>query len=307
MPASDVRFALIDLEHMGRPESLAAYLIETGEGPVVVDPGPAVTLPRLHADLAQRGYRPGDLTALLLTHIHLDHAGASGTLARENPALRVHVHEKGAPHLVDPARLIGSATRLYGERMERLWGEIAAVPRHQVVSLAGGERLRLGGRKIEVAYTPGHAWHHVSYFDPETETAFVGDTGGVFGPPPRPPLPIVLPATPPPDFDLPAWLDSIERILRWTPVRLALTHFGIASDPTRHFEELSQGLVEWTGYAREALELPGPDESRQAAFVEKVRGWISMRMAPGEVEGFLSGIAIGADWQGLSRYLKRPD
>ena len=154
-----------------------------------------------------------DVTALLLTHIHLDHAGATGSLVRENPALRVYVHERGAPHLVDPSKLLASASLLYGDAMERLWGEVSPVPASALTVLKGGERIEEGGRQLEVAYTPGHASHHVSYFNADTGIAFVGDTGGIKivenG--------YVLPPTPPPDINLEAWDESLRTIEAWRP------------------------------------------------------------------------------------------
>ena len=162
-----------------------------------------------------------DVTALLITHIHLDHSGSAGTLVRENPNLRVLVHANGAAHLVDPGRLLASATRLYGDEMDRLWGEVAPVPAQALVVLKGGERIEEGGRSLEVAYTPGHASHHVSYFAPDAGIAFVGDTAGVKVAPEGD----VLPPTPPPDVDLEAWDDSLARIERWRPESLFLDPF----------------------------------------------------------------------------------
>jgi glyoxylase-like metal-dependent hydrolase (beta-lactamase superfamily II) len=301
MAAPDATYALIDLLHMGRPQSVAACLIETAEGPIVLDPGPSATMPRLRAGLAERGYEVGDLSALLLTHIHLDHAGASGTIARENPRVRVHVHEIGAPHLADPSKLLSSATRLYGDKMQELWGEVAPVPAHQLVVLKGGEQLSLGGRGFEVAYTPGHAWHHVSYFDRESGTAFVGDTAGLMSPR----LPCVLPVTPPPDFDLEAWLDSMHRIRQWRPGEIVLTHYGPSTDPERHLEELRSGLLAWAEYARDSLLLTGTDEGRIRWFIAELTGWIVGRVAPERATKFLAGAGPEACWHGLARYWRK--
>jgi len=200
---------LIDVEHLGRPRVIGCW--EVGE--VLVDPGPESTLQTLLAKLGER-----TPSALLLTHIHLDHAGASGALVERFPGLEVYVHERGAPHLIDPSRLIDSATRLYGGDMDRLWGEIVPVPEANLRVLAGGERI-FGGA-FEVAYTPGHASHHVSYL--HAGCAFVGDTGGVRITPGS----VAIPPTPPPDIDLEAWQESIERIRAWAPERLAFTHCG---------------------------------------------------------------------------------
>lgn len=291
-------YSLIDLEHMGRPESLAACLLETTDGPLVIDPGPTSTLPRLRAGLEAQGYQIADLSALLLTHIHLDHAGGSGTIARENPRVRVYVHEAGAPHLVDPAKLLNSATRLYGARMDELWGEVAPVPAGRVSPLTGGERLSLGGRLLEVAYTPGHAWHHVSYFEPESGVAWVGDTAGVMSPR----LPCVLPVTPPPDFDLEAWLASIHRIRQWEPKEILLTHYGPSTEPAHHLEELRSGLLVWAEHARDSLSVTGTDQDRIRWFVQALEGWIEGRVAPERASKFLAGAGPEACWQGLTRY-----
>jgi glyoxylase-like metal-dependent hydrolase (beta-lactamase superfamily II) len=300
MANRDGRYHVIDLQHLGRPESIAACVLRTNDGPVLIDPGPASTLPALRGGLERLGFREADLHAILLTHIHLDHAGGSGTLARANPRLNVYVHTRGAPHLIDPSKLVGSATRLYGDRMEELWGEIGPVPAQQVVRLDGGEILGLGARRIEVAYTPGHAWHHVSYFDAANGTAYVGDTAGLAGPR----LPVVLPVTPPPDFHLEEWLGSIDRILAWQPTELMLTHFGSSGDPRRHLEALRQGLREWCEFVEGTLALDGTDEERIRMFVEMLRGWIRGK-APAELaERYLNGAGPEACWQGIARYFR---
>lgn len=302
MATRDGRYHVIDLKHLGRPDSIAACVLRTADGPLLVDPGPASTLPALRSGLEQLGLREADLAALLLTHIHLDHAGASGTLARANPRLKVYVHARGAHHLVDPTKLINSATRLYGERMDELWGEIAPVPESRVVVLDGGEILRFGNRRIEVAYTPGHAWHHVSYFDAEAGTAYVGDTAGLAGPQ----LPVVLPVTPPPDFDLAEWLGSIDRILSWNPAELVLTHFGGSGDPRQHLAALRQGLMEWCDFVEGTLALDGSDEDRTRMFGEMLRGWIRGKAPDQLAEQYLAGAGPDACWQGMARYFRTP-
>jgi glyoxylase-like metal-dependent hydrolase (beta-lactamase superfamily II) len=162
-----------DLDFLGVPRIIATVVVHGPGGAAIIDPGPSSTLPALRAALAGAGLAVADLRAVLLTHIHLDHAGATGSLVHEHPELRVYVHEKGAPHMVDPAKLIASATRLWGDEMDRLWGEFRPVPEHALIVLRGGERISAGGRDFEVAYTPGHASHHVSYFSAETGIAFV--------------------------------------------------------------------------------------------------------------------------------------
>ena len=203
----------LDLHFLGVPHVIATAVLHGAGGVALIDPGPSTTLPVLKAELEQAGISLSDLRALLLTHIHLDHAGATGTLVHEIPGLRVYVHERGAPHLVNPEKLIASAERLYGDDMDRLWGEVRPVPQDALIALQGGERISAGGRDLEVAYTPGHASHHVSYFNPDTGFAFVGDTAGIR----RNPGGYVLPPTPPPDIDLEQWRDSLDRIGRWRP------------------------------------------------------------------------------------------
>ena len=194
--------------HLGRDRVIGCWQVDD----VLIDPGPTSCLPTLLDSLSEPP------RALLLTHIHLDHAGASGSLVERWPDLEVYVHERGVPHMLDPSRLMKSATQLYGEDMDRLWGEMVPVPEGNLRALKGGEKL-LGGA-FEVAYTPGHASHHVSYL--HEGTAFVGDTAGVR----IPPASLTIPPTPPPDINLEAWHESIERIAAWAPERLAMTHFG---------------------------------------------------------------------------------
>ena len=186
----------IDLQFQGRPGVIATAVIPVGGGVVLVDPGPTSCLPALEAGLAALHHRLADVRALLLTHIHLDHAGAAGTIVARVPGLPVYVHDIGARHLASPEKLLASATRLYGAAMDSLWGEFRAVPAASLRSLAGGETLDLDGRRFDVAYTPGHAVHHVSYLDRTDGTAYVGDTAGI-----RVRPGYVLPATPPPDID----------------------------------------------------------------------------------------------------------
>lgn len=298
MADAGATYGMIDLRHMGRPESVGACVLETRDGPVIVDPGPASTIPALRTGLAELGYEVSDLSALLLTHIHLDHAGGTGTLARENPRLTVYVHELGAPHVADPSKLLRSATRLYGDKMEALWGEVAPVPLERIRSLAGGEALGLGGRGFQVAYTPGHAAHHVSYFEPASGVAFVGDTAGLM----TPRLPCVLPVTPPPEFDLEAWLDSMHRIRMWRPSEIVLTHYGPSTDPESHLEELRSGLLVWAEYARDSLSLTGTEQDRIAWFGRQLEVWIEGRVPVERARRFLAGAGPEACWHGLSRY-----
>lgn len=231
----------IDLVHTGAQRTVGVYLLETDSGLALFDCGPSSCIPALKSGLAERGLELADLKVLLLSHIHLDHAGAAGTLVREHPALQVWVSELGAPHLIDPSRLERSARRLYGETFDELWGELAPVPETNVRIAA--ERA-VG---LEVFDAPGHASHHVCYFD--GETLYAGDAAGVRIQPGK----SVLPPTPPPDIDVEAWYRTIEQIERHAPERLALTHFGVADDVSRHLTKLREQLDLWAHRVQEGM------------------------------------------------------
>src|SRR5262249_57976021 len=209
----------IDLHHQAIARIVGAYLLETEDGPALFDCGPTTCIDALKAGLDERGLGLTDVRHLLLSHIHLDHAGATGTLVREHPDLQVHVSEIGAPHLVDPSRLEKSARRLYGDTFDELWGELAPVPEENVHVV--GDRV-LG---LECFPSPGHAYHHVCYLDRDG-TLYAGDAAGVRIQPGR----YVMPPTPPPEVDVAAWEETIDEIERRAPERLALIHFGVAND-----------------------------------------------------------------------------
>ena len=224
----------IDLHHLGRSRVIASYLLDTEDGPALFDCGPTTTIGSLEAALDERGLALTDVRHLLLSHIHLDHAGAAGVLVRRHPGLQVHVSAIGAPHLVDPERLERSARRLYGDSFDSLWGELAPVPEENLHVV--GERV-LG---LECFPTPGHASHHVCYLDPDG-TLYAGDACGVRVLPGR----FVLPPTPPPEIDVEAWERTIDEIESREPERLALIHFGVAEDPGRHLAEFRLTLLDW--------------------------------------------------------------
>ena len=291
----------IDLEYLGQLQMIASCLLEGEGGTALVDPGPASALDMLRAKLGQRGLSIADVDHLVLTHIHLDHAGATGTLVRENPRIRVWVHERGAPHLIDPARLIESATRLYGAKMNLLWGEILPVPAGNVQALSGSERIRVGGRTLEVVYTPGHAWHHVSYFDAANGIAFVGDTGGIRianrG--------YVSPVTPPPDIDLESWEKSLEQIRARHPTRLFLTHFGSADGVDEHLGELAERLQAWSDNVRKSLENSGDDAERANRFVQEVTASLARHLEEPEADRYARYVGLKQCWYGLARYWRK--
>jgi glyoxylase-like metal-dependent hydrolase (beta-lactamase superfamily II) len=229
----------IDLHHQGVERIVGCYLLDTDDGPALFDCGPSPTVPALKAGLADAGLKLTDVRHLLLSHIHLDHAGAAGVLVREHPGLVVHVSGIGAPHLVDPARLERSARRLYGDAFDSLWGELAPVPERNV-RVVGDDVVGLA-----CFPTPGHASHHVSYLDRDG-TLYAGDAAGVRIQPGR----AVFPPTPPPDFDLETWQATLDEIERREPARLALIHFGVADDPIRHLAVLRLELFDWAEFVQ---------------------------------------------------------
>ena len=291
----------LDLNFYGVNGVIASVILHGPGGAAIIDPGPSSTLPALRAGLQRAGLALADVRVILLTHIHLDHAGATGTLVRENPALKVHVHEKGAPHMIDPAKLIASATRLWGDEMDRLWGEMRPVPADNLVILRGGERLAAGGRDLEVAYTPGHASHHVSYFSADTGIAFVGDTAGVRLQAGR----FIMPPTPPPDIDLEAWQDSFARISAWRPETLFITHFGPSAPVAPHLAEVAEQLELTGALVKASLARPGTDEEREAWFSDEIRRELRRRMTESEAQAYEVAGRFDLSWRGLARYWRK--
>jgi glyoxylase-like metal-dependent hydrolase (beta-lactamase superfamily II) len=292
----------VDLQFLGHAEIIATAVIHGPGGVALVDPGPSTSLDTLKRTLAQRGLGVPDIRYLLLTHIHLDHAGATGSLVRENPAIEVYVHELGAPHMANPVKLLGSATRLYGSDMERLWGEFLPVPEKNLRPLTGGETIRVAARELQVAYTPGHASHHVSYFDPSSRIAFVGDTGGIR----RGRSSYVMPPAPPPDVDLEAWRESEAKILLWDPETLFLTHFGPFGSPRLQFQQLRENLETWSRIVRRLLaDASLDDASREQHFVDEAYRHLQRVVGPGEAESYGRAGRLDYSWQGLSRYWRK--
>jgi glyoxylase-like metal-dependent hydrolase (beta-lactamase superfamily II) len=247
----------LDLLHLGRERVIGVYLLETDDGLALFDCGPSTCVPALKDRLREHGLELGDVRHLLLSHIHLDHAGAAGVLVREHPALQVHVSPIGAPHLVDPSRLERSARRLYGDEFDALWGELAPVPQENVHETA--DRV-LG---LECFPSPGHASHHVCYLDAD-RTLWAGDAAGVRVQPSR----FVLPPTPPPEFELDTWERTLDEIEARRPERLALIHFGVADDPAEHLAELRRRLRSWTERVGEGAS----DEEFEAAALAELGG-----------------------------------
>lgn len=292
--------SFIDLLFRNQPRVIATAVLSSPEGIALVDPGPASCLPTLEAGLLRFGGSWSDVTHLLLTHIHLDHAGATGEILRRAPQAQVIVHERGAPHMIDPSRLLASATRLYGDAMDTLWGPFLPVPQGNVRIVTGGEVIECAGRRLRVAYTPGHAVHHVSFFDESRGIAYVGDVGGV-----RVAGEFVLAPTPPPDIDLDAWARSLDVLDEWSPDELFLTHFGPTTMVKAHLARVGEALHRNATLVRETLASPGSDEEKIAAFTEQVRIDARQVLAEADADALEMAAPFGQLWLGLARYWRK--
>jgi glyoxylase-like metal-dependent hydrolase (beta-lactamase superfamily II) len=275
----------IDLHHQGVERVIGAYLVETSDGLAVFDCGPASALPALEAGLRERGVGLADVRHLLLSHIHLDHAGAAGAIVREHPHIQVHVSAIGAPHLVDPSRLEASARRLYGSAFDELWGELAPVPEENV-HVVGGEAVGLA-----CFPSPGHASHHVC-FAHEDGTLYAGDAAGVRIAPSR----LVLPPTPPPDIDVAAWYATLDELERRAPKQLAPVHFGVFDDIRRQLSELPAPL----GEGEQNLEKGAkPDE-----FVERVHAGLG-ELDDDDLQAVERAMPMWQSYAGLKRWVDK--
>jgi glyoxylase-like metal-dependent hydrolase (beta-lactamase superfamily II) len=276
---------VIDVEHLGRPHVIGCWEVDG----VLVDPGPESSLPTLLAALGEEKPR-----ALLLTHIHLDHAAATGAMVRRWPDLEVYVHERGAPHLIDPSKLLASAERLYGDQMERLWGTILPVPEGNVRILSGGETVH----GMRVAYTPGHASHHVCYLHEDSGTAFVGDVAACR----IPPSDLIVPPTPPPDIDIELWEESLDLVAGWSPSRLALTHFGaVEDDVPGHIDAVRARLREEAELARRM-----PADEYDTDLQRRIREQLSLEEHGEEtVAELLQAVPTAYQYGGLERYWRK--
>src|SRR5215475_12004401 len=295
-------YETVDLNWTGRPKSIAAVLLQSGGVNALIDPGPTSTLETLRAALQNHGLRVQDLNAVFLTHIHLDHAGATGSLVKENSKLDVFVHEFGAKHMADPSKLLASAGRLYGGEMDRLYGAVLPVPEENLRPLAGGETVSVGAKKFSVLHTPGHASHHVTYWDERDGIAFVGDVGGITVEGDT----FIMPATPPPDIDLELWNKSLDAILALRPAKLFLTHFGYQHEPQAHAERYREKLASWTALAKKLLESGKAEEQVGKEFVDAVaaetKGAIS---STADADHYIFNGGLYLSWLGLLRYIKK--
>jgi glyoxylase-like metal-dependent hydrolase (beta-lactamase superfamily II) len=303
----------LDLQFLGQPEVIATAVLHGPAGIALIDPGPSTTSGTLERILASRGMSLADVRAILLTHIHLDHAGSTGSLMASCPHAEVVVHARGAPHLIDPSKLLASASRLYGADMDRLWGEVRPVPAGRVRAIAPESApdgavdpqrtttIEAAGHEIEIAWTPGHASHHVSYYLPAARMAFVGDVAGICRPSGR----VVLPATPPPDIDLEAWRASTRRILAWNPESLFITHFGPQPGPRGHVQDLWRRMDDWSARVRALLASPAGDADRAAIFMREVFDELQRATSRGEADAYVSAGRFDFSYTGLARYWAR--
>lgn len=247
-----MRIETIDLNFLGTEQVIASYLLLGDSGSAaIVETGPTTCLERLSSGLKDYGVAPEDVRQVFLTHIHLDHAGASGHLAELLPEATFYVHRVGYPHLVDPSKLLKSATRIYGERMDELWGETRPVPEGRIVALHGeADEIEAAGGVLVAHDTPGHAYHHLAYLEPESGVLFTGDVAGIR----LPGQSYVRPPTPPPEVDIEAWVRSINRVRQLGPRSLWPTHFGSYDDVERHLSELEQRLQDWLLFVEERVD-----------------------------------------------------
>jgi glyoxylase-like metal-dependent hydrolase (beta-lactamase superfamily II) len=294
----------IDLHFLDHTAVIATAVLRGPDGVVLIDPGPTTTRAVLERGLAAHGIAMADVRAILLTHIHLDHCGATGSIVADHPHIDVYVHERGAPHLVDPSKLIASATRLYQGDMARLWGDIRPVPAGRVHQIGERADLAVAGHVLEAIWTPGHASHHVSYLDPSERMAFTGDTAGMC----RPGQTEVVPPVLPPEVDLVAWRRSTDRLLAWQPRALFLTHFGPRFDPEAHVDRLWNRLDDWSGRVRRSLEKPASagspedDAARAVAFAEAVAADLARKSTPDDAMAHSLAAPFALCWYGLARY-----
>lgn len=291
---------LIDLQFMGVPGSVASYAFDTGDGLALVDTGPSTTLRALEDSLKALGAELEDVRHLLLTHIHFDHAGAAGTLLERLPKAKVYVHQRGAKHLANPERLVASASQIYGDQMDVLWGQMLPIDPARMVVLEGGEDLIFSGGTVSAHYTPGHAVHHLAYHACATADLYVGDVGGIRiaeAQSPRPP-------TPPPDIDLSAWMHSIAVLQSIEAEQLHLAHFGSYPHTAEHWQQLSANIRIDAGRVEAGLEAGQNLEQLTRSFTADLKADLE-REGDGLAEQYLLACPPWMSVQGLLRFWQR--
>jgi glyoxylase-like metal-dependent hydrolase (beta-lactamase superfamily II) len=254
------RIVTLDLNFQGRPHAIASYLIRSGDAVVIIESGPGSTLSSLEAGLVNEGLSPRNVTHVLLTHIHLDHAGAAGWLA--NQGAEIYVHPVGAPHMLNPEKLLASATRIYGDRMESLWGEFLPVPENRLTIPNDAEEIAIGDLRFIPINTPGHAEHHYAYLF--EDICFCGDVGGVR----IPGYPYLRVPMPPPELHIERWHESVNRLRAAKPTRIAPTHFGIYDDPEWQMDEVEKGLNSAARWLESVMPSDPSVEELRGAFTE---------------------------------------
>ena len=287
---------------LGENEIVGSYLLAGQNQLAIIDPGPGSMIESLLASIREAGFDPEDVTHILATHIHLDHAGAVGTLVRQLPGAQVYVHEKGAPHLLDTSKVVASASRIYGKRLKPLWGEIEATPQERLTIINGGDILHIAGRRLEVHYTPGHAVHHVIFFDAHSGELFAGDMAGVR----LQDVDYIRPPTPPPDIDLEAWSDSIRLVKSLRPDVLYIAHFGAIHNIDEHFDRLREKLNTWGEFVLVAMR-DGKNEAEIVAMLTEQMNSELLRITHDThvIERYEIATNYQMTVQGLMRYWRK--
>ena len=292
----------IDLNFLGTERVIASFLLLGGDSAAIVETGPTPCLEHLKGGLKANGVSPEDVREVLLTHIHLDHAGASGHLAEFLPNATFYVHERGYPHLADPSKLLKSAARLYEERMDELWGEVRPVPEERLVTLGDGEEVGAAGGRLVAHDTPGHAYHHLAYLEPDSGSLFAGDVAGVR----LPGQSYVRPPTQPPELDVEAFVRSIEKIRKMGPRTLHPTHFGSYDDVERHLSELEQRLQDWLLFVEgRSNEGASPEEISEELKMKGDAEMLAEGSAPEESERYDFAGNYEILTAGILRYVER--
>ncbi len=287
----------------GEHEIVGSYLIAGANELAVIDPGPGSVIESLLASIGEAGFEPGDVTHILVTHVHLDHAGSVGSLVKQMPKAQVYVHGLGAPHLLDTTRVVASASRIFGERMKPLWGDIEPTPFDRLHVIENGDKLNIAGRRLEVHYTPGHAVHHVIFFDVHSGELFAGDAAGVR----LPGVDYVRPPTPPPDLDLEAWSNTIDLLKRLRPDVLYIGHFGAIKAIAPHLERLREKLFTWGEFVLSAMRDGKTEDEIIAMLIEYAKPEL-LRAAAGNTN-VMPRYEIATNYpmtvQGYMRYWKK--
>ena len=288
----------IDVVHLGRTGTICSYWVDGAE-PAVVDPGPTTSLGGLEAGLEARGLALSDLRHVLLTHVHLDHAGGTGHLVQRFPDLQVHVHVDGAPHMVEPEKLVLSTRRTFGDRHDRLWGEALPVPKDRIRAWEPGTRLAVPG--VRVFPTPGHIGHHVSYLSELEGVLLTGDAMGVILAPGAP----THPSGPPPSVDVADWLKTMETIASIGPDKFGPTHFGLHDDTQGRIGQLRTHLLALRDRVQAAID--ADDDGARALFESEVREEMALFRPKEEVEEYFNAFSPTMDWDGMKHHLERVD